>query len=136
MMKRVLFVEDDPSLVTLYRRFFSRKGYQVLIATDCEQALEVFRHEPPNCVVVDVKLSGDQDGLDLLGKILLIRRIPAVINTAYACFRDSFRSWSADAYILKSSDLTELSETLNRLLSEEEVPAAGRVASRGLAATL
>jgi two-component system response regulator (stage 0 sporulation protein F) len=134
MLKRVLFVEDDPSLVTLYRRVFSRKGYEVLAATDSEQALEIFRQTLPDAVVVDVKLTGEKDGLDLLGKLLLIRRVPAVINTAYACFRESFLSWAADAYILKSSDLTELTETLRRLLSEGELPQGEQAAGPPLAA--
>jgi two-component system response regulator (stage 0 sporulation protein F) len=119
MEKRVLFVDDDQSLLVLYRRAFSRLGYQVLSATDAEQALQVFRQESPDAVVVDVRLGGQSDGLDLLGKILVLRRIPAIINTAFASFRETFLSWSADAYVLKSSDLTELAETLKRLLSPQ-----------------
>ncbi len=34
--------------------------------------------------------------------------IPLIIYTAYAGYKDVFRSWAADAYIVKSSDLTEL----------------------------
>lgn len=124
MGKRVLFVEDDPSLLFLYRRTFSRLGYEVLLANDSSQALEVFERCPPDALVVDVRLAGDRDGLDFLRKVLLIRRVPSVINTAYASYRDSFLSWAADAYVLKSSDLTELSDTVGRLLSREEAPNA------------
>ena len=123
MRKRILFVEDDQSLLFLYRRVFSRMGYDVLTAVDGEQALQVFREDPPDVVVVDVKLAGPKDGLQVLRDILKLRRIPAIINTAYARFRETFASRSAEAYVLKSSDLTELSETVDRLLSGRELEA-------------
>jgi DNA-binding response OmpR family regulator len=46
--------------------------------------------------------------------------IPVVINTAYSSYKDSFLSWSADAYITKSSDLTELKATIHDILSKGE----------------
>ena len=49
------------------------------------------------------------DGLEAMQKILDIeRKLPVVINTAYPSFKDDFQSWSADAYVVKSGDLTEL----------------------------
>ena len=128
MRKRILFVEDDQSLLFLYRRVFSRMGYDVRTAVDGDQALEVVREEPPDVVVLDVKLAGPKDGLQVLREILKLRRIPAIINTAYARFRETFASRSADAYVLKSSDLTELSDTVDRLLT-------GRVLAEPLTAT-
>ena len=34
--------------------------------------------------------------------------IPVVLNTAYSSYRDNFLTWAADAYVTKSSDVTEL----------------------------
>ena len=57
------------------------------------------------------------DGLDTLSHLLEIdHSIPVIINTAYASYQESFTSWSADAYIVKSSDLSELKQTVKRLL--------------------
>jgi hypothetical protein len=42
--------------------------------------------------------------------------VPVVLNSAYSSYKDNFLSWSADAYVVKSSDLTELKETIRRLL--------------------
>ncbi len=125
MGKRVMFVEDDRSLTVLYRRVFSRLGYEVCLATDGPQALEAVKQTPPDLVVVDVKLPGEINGLDLLGKILLVHRVPSVINTAYARFQENFRSWCADAYVVKSSDLTELTDAVSRLLAEDEKVSPG-----------
>jgi len=131
MGKRILFVDDDQSLLVLYRRAFSRLGYDVLTAADPDQAFQRFREGFPDLVVVDVRLAGNTDGLDLLGKILVLRRIPAIINTAYASYRETFLSWAADAYILKSSDLTELTEAVTRLIAPDRERAGAEPAAAG-----
>jgi DNA-binding response OmpR family regulator len=118
--RRILFVEDDRSLVILYTRVFSRLGYDLRVVGDAEEALEWIRREPPDLMVVDVKLRGEMSGLELVDKALLLHRFPTIINTAYVCYRDNFLSWSADAYVLKSSDTTELVDTVGRLLEAEE----------------
>jgi DNA-binding NarL/FixJ family response regulator len=57
------------------------------------------------------------DGLEALGKLLAEDpKVPVVLNSAYSSYKDNFLSWSADAYVVKSSDLTELKETIRRLL--------------------
>ncbi len=45
--------------------------------------------------------------------------IPIIINTAYSIYKDNFMSWVADAYIVKSSDLTELKNKIKELLTKE-----------------
>ncbi len=40
--KTILIVEDEPLMVRLLERFFSRHGYNVLVASDGEQAIEVY----------------------------------------------------------------------------------------------
>jgi hypothetical protein len=40
------------------------------------------------------------------------------MNTAYTQYQDSFMSWAADAYVVKSSDLTELKEKVKELVNK------------------
>jgi hypothetical protein len=40
-----------------------------------------------------------------------------IMNTAYTQYQDSFMSWAADAYVVKSSDLTELKEKVKELVN-------------------
>jgi len=124
MVKRVLFVDDDQSLLVLYRRVFIRMGYETFTAQSAETALEIIQEQEIDAVVVDVRLGGETDGLQLLGRIEERRRIPSIINTAYASYRRTFLSWAADAYVVKSSDLTELVEAVNRVLSPVEAEVA------------
>ncbi len=117
MMKRLLIVEDDPNLRLLYEEEFGEEGYAVVLAASGEQALEALVSERVDGVVMDICLGG-MDGLETLRKILLVHpEIAVVLNSAYATFKSDFTSWSADRYVVKSSDLTELKEAVRNALA-------------------
>ena len=115
----VLIVEDNTNQRALYEEELSEEGYLILTAADGREALAIAREHRPDLVILDVNMPV-MDGLDTLSYLLEIdSRLPVIINTAYASYQDSFNSWSADAYIVKSSDLTELKNTVQRLLVEK-----------------
>lgn len=119
----VLIVEDDVNQRELYEEELSDEGYEIITAGDGREALQVAQDQTPDLVVMDVNMP-KLDGLDTLSRLLEIdRRVPVIIHTAYASYRDSFASWSADAYIVKNSDLTELKDTVKRLLAARNAPA-------------
>ncbi|HEX8235388.1 MAG TPA: response regulator [Abditibacteriaceae bacterium] len=116
----VLVVEDDDNQRSLYEEELNDEGYRVLTAPDGREALKILQSEKPDLVVLDVNMPV-MDGLDTLSQMLEHdNKMPVIINTAYASYKDSFTSWSADAYIVKSSDLTELKETVKRLLTSKD----------------
>ncbi len=119
MAKRILVAEDERTLRRLYRHVLTEEGYDVLLAANAAEALAMVRDESPDLVILDLKMPG-MDGMEALYKILDIRRdLPVVINTSHTEFQDNYLSWAADAYIRKSSDLTELKETVSRLLTPQ-----------------
>jgi DNA-binding response OmpR family regulator len=70
-------------------------------------------------VILDIGLE-DSSGLDLLNQLRQGYRDCAVIlNTAYSTYKSDFQSWLADAYIMKSSDLTQLKAKVKDLLTAE-----------------
>ena len=72
--------------------------------------------ESPDVVVLDIRMPG-MDGIEAMGNILSRdHKLPIILNTAYNCYRNNFMSWSADAYVVKSSDLTELKEEIKKLV--------------------
>jgi DNA-binding response OmpR family regulator len=57
------------------------------------------------------------DGIEALGHILSKDgTIPVVLHTAYSSYKDNFMTWSADAYVVKSADLSELKSRLREVL--------------------
>lgn len=116
-MPRILIVEDAANLRMLYRIELEAEGYDVIPAKSGAEALEILATEKIDAVVLDLLLP-DCFGLELLGNILAWQRhMPLVINTAYMQFRDNFQTWGAEAYIVKSSDLSELKEVLQQVVS-------------------
>lgn len=115
-MSRILVVDDDSSLRILYTKELSDEGYDVESASSGKEALAAIAARRPDVVVLDIKMEG-MDGLSVLDEIMKRdKTIPVVLNTAYSTFKSDFTTWSAEAYVVKSSDLSELKETLKQIL--------------------
>ena len=116
-MKTILVVDDDEAIRTLLQEELEDEGYKVLIATNARDALKMVAAEPLDLVVLDIRMPG-MDGLEALPRILGLKEgLPVIMNTAYSQYQDSFMSWAADAYVVKSSDLTELKEKIKELVN-------------------
>ena len=116
-MKTILVVDDDEAIRTLLQEELEEEGYKVLIATNARDALKMVAAEPLDLVILDIRMPG-MDGLEALPRILGIKEgLPVIMNTAYTQYQDSFMSWAADAYVVKSSDLTELKEKIKELVN-------------------
>ncbi|MCR4319075.1 MAG: response regulator [Candidatus Brocadiaceae bacterium] len=116
MMKTILLVEDDKNQLLLYKQELSLEGYNIITAQDGREALGKVIEELPDLIVMDINMP-KMSGIESIGRILSEhKKIPIIINTAYSSYKDDFMSWSADAYIIKSSDLTELKDKIKELL--------------------
>ena len=119
-MITILIVEDDKNQCLLYRHELSEEGYSVEIARDGKEAVTMSKLNPPDLIVMDINMPG-MDGIEAMGKILgENNKIPIVINTAYSSYKDNFMTWSADAYVVKSSDLMELNKTIKTVLDKKK----------------
>ena len=113
---RILLVEDEPGLLELYQKELENEGFEVITTTDGDQAIDLTKRVSPGLVVLDIKIN-NLLGLEVLREIKTFdHRIPVILNSAYATFRAHFSSWMADAYVVKSSDLTELKLSIKKLL--------------------
>jgi DNA-binding NtrC family response regulator len=112
----VLFVDDEEGFLELYRTAFTREGYVVETTATADGARERLERGGVDLVVLDIRL-GEASGLSLLREIKARdAAIPVVLSTAYARYQDDFSSWLADAYVVKSSDLTDLKGAVKRCL--------------------
>ncbi|WP_347275400.1 response regulator [Candidatus Kuenenia sp.] len=117
-MKTILVVEDDKNQRSWYKQELEMEGYNVVTAGDGADCIKMVNDYLPDIIVMDIVMP-KMDGLASMGKILSEhRKIPVIINTAYSCYKASFLSWPADAYLTKSSDLKELKNTIKGILGE------------------
>jgi CheY-like chemotaxis protein len=119
-MEKVLCVDDDLSLLRLYQEELTEDGYKVILAKDGKEALKKFEKESPNVVVMDIRMPV-MDGIETLTAMLgKDRQVPVILNTAYPQYRENFMTWGAEAYVIKSSDLTELKQKIREVLDRRK----------------
>ena len=115
--KKILVVDDEAHVCRLYREELEDAGYRVATACSGREALELVRTFQPDLVTLDIKMP-DMDGIEVLRRLKSLRRdLPVVLCTAYGDYAQDFQVWASDAYIVKSADLTELKETIQRILA-------------------
>lgn len=65
MPKRILVVDDDPDFVEIMRTILLSHGYEVITASNGDQALDALRQQRPDLVILDVMMSTILDGLNV-----------------------------------------------------------------------
>jgi CheY-like chemotaxis protein len=119
-MSKILLVEDDANQALLYQQELEDDGYAVVLAANGREAIRKVEEDMPDLIVMDVSMPG-MDGIEAMGRILSEHNsLPVILNTAYSSYKDNFLSWSADAYVIKTSDLKELKATIKKLLKKSE----------------
>ncbi|MBU1355351.1 MAG: response regulator [Candidatus Edwardsbacteria bacterium] len=120
-MRTILVVDDEENIRILYQQDFTANGYKVICAATLDEAKKEFSQNQVDLVVLDLKLTAHDGGLEMLRWMRETnRKIPIIINTAYPAYKTDFSSWLADAYIVKSSNLDELKDNIARLLEENK----------------
>ena len=115
---KILIVDDDQNILRLYKEELEEEGYTIVTASNGHEAIERFDQEDPDLVTLDILLP-DIDGIKLLRQMKEKKpRLPIIMSTAYD-YRDDFAVWASEAYIVKSSDMTELKATIKKLIGKE-----------------
>jgi len=78
---RVLVVEDESTLAASVRFHLEREGFEVDVALDGIQGLELFRVRDPDVVLLDLMLPG-MPGMDVCRHIRTTSDVPVIMLTA------------------------------------------------------
>jgi len=96
------------------------EGHEVLVTHDGKSAVQIARESAPDLVIMDICLPEKMDGIESMSKMLgEDKKIPVIINTGYGQYRDNFMTWAAEAYVVKSADMTPLKEAIARVLAKK-----------------
>lgn len=116
-MKKLLIVDDEKNILKLYEKEFKEEGYEVLTASSGLEALQELERNPVDLVILDIRMP-EMNGLETLKKFMeSASKPPIILNSAYTSYKDNFLSWAAEAYVVKSSDLTELKTRVKEIVS-------------------
>ena len=120
-MKKVLVIDDNPTIVELIKYAVNLKGsYQVIVAYDGVQGLERIYAEQPDCVIIDVKMPR-MDGYQLVRCLRGDARtvdIPLIILSALTRTEDRMTGLlsGVDEYLTKPFKPSLLNEAIERVL--------------------
>ena len=119
MQKRILFVDDEISILKMLTTAFTSFGYDVVTANSAETALEVLSREKIYCIFTDLRLDnqGGMDGIQLCREIRKSNPIAIVFAmTGYANVFELFdcREAGFDDYFLKPLELEVINQAAER----------------------
>jgi len=105
--KKILVVEDDAMISSMYKTKFEADGFTVLIAADGAVGLEMAKKEKPDIIMLDVILP-QLDGFSVLEEIKKdekIKTIPVIMLTNLGTEEDKLKGESLGAvdYLVKAS---------------------------------
>lgn len=122
-MNQILCIDSYTNQRLLYEQELSLEGYKTTTVSNGREALEKVKMRRPDLIIMDVCMLNMNDIKALCDYVKKHKDTPLIIYTAYAGYKCLFRSWAIDAYIVKSSDLTELKNKIKELLKKEAVVA-------------
>ncbi len=124
-MNRILIVDDEKDMRWLLSNFLKEDGYTVDEAEDCGDALDIFKkNSPPDLVLLDLRMPGEMDGIDLLKKIKTTRpEIQVIILTAYGNIGSAVEATKLGAYdyLTKPFENERLRITIKRALESQKL---------------
>lgn len=120
-MAKLLIVEDNEMNRDMLSRRLMRKGYEVIMAVDGQEGVNVARSEKPDLILMDMSLP-IMTGWEATQQIKAdseLAHIPIIALTAYALQGDREEALKAgcDEYDTKPVELPRLLEKIERLLS-------------------
>jgi len=123
-MCRILLVEDNEMNSDMLQKRLRRRGFEVLLAADGRQGVDMARRERPDLVLMDLSLP-EMDGWQatrILKSDAATCGIPVVALTAHAMVGDRERAMEAgcDDYAAKPIDMPLLLQTIARLAASPE----------------
>ena len=131
-MAKIMIVEDDRNLQSIYGDRLTAEGHTIIAANDGEEALAIAVKEKPDLIISDVmmpKISGF-DMLDILRSTPETRNVKIIMMTALSQAEDRERAdkLGADKYLVKSQvTLDDVARTVNEIVqgsASVTVPAA------------
>ena len=116
-MKKILVVDDEPTLVATLKYNLEREGYEVVAATDGESALSAARASRPDLIILDLMLPG-LNGLEVCRIVRRDMAVPILMLTAKAEEVDKVvgLELGADDYVTKPFSMRELLARVGALL--------------------
>jgi two-component system nitrogen regulation response regulator GlnG len=123
-VSHILVVDDEEAVCWALKRALTQEGHQVAVAATAEEAFTRASEQPPDAVILDVRLPG-LDGLTALGRLReLSNNAPVIVVTAFGNLSTAVRAVEGGAfdYLAKPFDLSQALDAVSRALQRRALP--------------
>src|SRR5262245_15348559 len=123
MSKRIVIVDDDPTMRTALHETLSLAGYETVQCGDGETAEQVIKAGGMDLVISDVRMPG-MDGLELLRRTRASSfPLPFIVISGHATVPEAVEAMKCGAYdlLVKPFSYQELTSVVEAALSREEI---------------
>jgi two-component system nitrogen regulation response regulator GlnG len=125
-VSHILIVDDEEAICWTLKKSLTGAGHRVATAASAEEAFVLTDQQPPDAIILDVRLPG-LDGLAALGKLrALSDDAPVIVVTAFGNLATAVRAVEGGAfdYLAKPFDLDQALETVARALQRRGMQSA------------
>ena len=120
--EKILIVDDEVAICQILETRLTIRGYKVCTATNGEQALEVFRREKPDLILLDIMLP-QLDGYGVCREVRKESNVPIIMLTALGDISDRIMGleFGADDYVVKPFSPKELEARIRAVLRRVDI---------------
>jgi CheY-like chemotaxis protein len=125
-MVKILFVEDEPNHIMIYKTKLQQEGFDFMAAKTGEEAIPMIKVEKPDLILLDILLPGEKNGLDVLAQLKAepaTKKIPIIVFTNYdeKEFREQASDLGANAFVLKANVTpSEMVKKIREILAQKK----------------
>jgi len=136
MNEKILVIDDEPDILKTLEMTLSQEGYHITTATGGEAALEIFRRQPFELVITDMRMPG-MDGIEVIRQVKeLDPDVEAIVLTGYATLENavlSLRNVGAFDYLTKPlENIDEIFMAVEKALEKRRLTLENRALLQNL----
>jgi DNA-binding NtrC family response regulator len=125
-MKKILVADQEEVLCMLYAEELMEEGYDVVTVSDSKDFMGVLKAESPDLLLLDIKMSTDDNGLLFRDIRSNHNSMPVILCTTYVPSMESSEYLYVDDIVMKSSNFDELKLKIARILGNAGEPVSPR----------
>ncbi len=114
---KILLIDDEQDFVKNLEKFLKKLGHETLVAHDGQKALDVFRKEPPDIIITDIRMPG-MDGIEFIRRVkeVMRRHVDIIVITGYSTPENTIKAlkYGVRDFFTKPVDIRELAAVLLR----------------------
>ena len=129
--KRILILDDEKDICEILKHRFLKFGFEVSVAYDGKEGFDKILQETTDCVILDIRIQGGEDGLTFLRRLRSfrdddakvqerIRKIPVIVLTATGQnMKPLFEMEGINDFMEKPFDAAHLKDRVLKILSKK-----------------